>query len=58
MQQNVFISLKILELKKQLAVLTMQRARKRKQIQHSSTLEFSKVANQVDTAASLLVKLK
>ena len=57
MQQNVFISLKILELKKQLAEITKRKSCKKKRIQHSKTVEYSAGALYVAAEASAASQL-
>ena len=57
MQQNVFISKRISKLKAQLIEVTKYKGRKRKQIQHSRTIEYSVVAMSVAVAASAASQL-
>ena len=57
MQQNVLISKRISELEAQLIEITKQKGRKRKQIQHSGTIEYSAAATSVAAAASAASQL-
>jgi hypothetical protein len=52
LHQNTLLTARNRELKEQLAVITKRKTRKRKQVQHGSTLEFGKAAAQVATKAS------
>ena len=48
---------RITKLKEQLEVITKQKARKRKRIQHSGTIEYSKASAQVAAEASTALQL-
>ena len=53
LHENVLIKARVRELVEQLAVITKRKSRKRKQIQYSSTLEYSPAALQVAAKASV-----
>jgi hypothetical protein len=45
LHQNALLAARNYELEEQLAVITKQKARKRKRLQHGGTLEYSKAAD-------------
>jgi hypothetical protein len=51
--QNALQAAQISKLEEQLAVMTKRKTRKRKQIQHSGTIEYGEAAAQVATATSV-----
>ena len=51
LHKNVIIKLQIQQLKEQIAELTKRKTRKRKQVQHGSTIEYSKAALYVAKSA-------
>jgi hypothetical protein len=53
LHQTALQAARIHELEEQLAEITKRKTRKRKQIQHSGTIEYSEAAAQVTTAASV-----
>jgi hypothetical protein len=53
LHQNALISARITELEEQLAVITKQKSRKRKRIQHSGTLEYREASTQVAAKATV-----
>jgi hypothetical protein len=54
--QNALLAARNKELKEQLVVITKRKTRKRKQIQHSSTIEYSEAASQVAAEASIATR--
>ena len=52
LHQNVLLSSRVTELEEQLEAITKRKARKRKRIQHGSTMEYSAAAAQVAAKAS------
>ncbi|KAF1922649.1 uncharacterized protein M421DRAFT_410079, partial [Didymella exigua CBS 183.55] len=48
LHKNVLIKARVQELKEQLAVITKRKSRKRKQIQHSGTLEYGPAASRIE----------
>ena len=57
LHKNVLIKAYVQELKEQLVVITKRKLRKRKQIQHGSTLKYSLAASQVAAKASVAAQL-
>jgi hypothetical protein len=55
LHQNVLLTARIHEVEEQLAVMTKQKARKQKQLQHGGTLEYREAADQVADSAALVV---
>ena len=53
LHQNALQAARITELEEQLAVMAGRKARKRKQIQHGGTMEYSEAAAQVAAEASV-----
>jgi hypothetical protein len=53
LHQNALLAARNKELKEQLAVITKRKTRKRKQIQHGGTIEYSEAASQVAAEASV-----
>jgi hypothetical protein len=53
LHQNALLATQNKELEEQLVVITKRKTRKRKQIQHSSTIEYSEVVSQVAVEASI-----
>jgi hypothetical protein len=53
LHQNALQAARIHELEEQLAVVTRRKARKRKRLQHGSTLEYGEAADQVAAKASV-----
>jgi hypothetical protein len=51
---SALIGARITKLKEQLAVITKQKARKRKRIQHRGTIEYGEASAQVATTASVV----
>jgi hypothetical protein len=54
--QNALLAARNKELEEQLVVITKRKTRKRKQIQHSSTIEYSKAVSQVAAEASIATR--
>jgi hypothetical protein len=57
LHQNALQAARITELEEQLSVITKRKARKRKCLQHGSTLEYGEAADQVAANAALVVNL-
>ena len=53
LHQNALQAARITKLKEQLAVMTKRKSRKRKQIQHSGTMEYGEAAAQIAAEASV-----
>jgi hypothetical protein len=53
LHQNALQAARIYELEEQLAVITKQKSRKRKHIQHGGTMEYGEAAAQVAAEASV-----
>jgi hypothetical protein len=53
LHQNALLAARDHELEEQLAVITKRKSRKRKRLQHGSTLDYSKAADQVAAEASV-----
>jgi hypothetical protein len=55
LHQNALLTARIHKVEEQLAVMTKQKARKQKRLQHGGTLEYSEAADQVAASAALVV---
>jgi hypothetical protein len=55
LHQNALLTARIHEVEEQLAVMTKQKARKRKWLQHGGTLEYGEAADQMAASAALVV---
>jgi len=56
LHQNVLLTSQITKLKEQLEVITKQKARKQKRIQHSGTMEYGEASAQVAAKASAVLQ--